>query len=224
MWKSRIKTLLSTTTIVLASCLFVANSAHAILMLSLDDGLGNTELVTDSDGDGFLNFSGPLGIGSWIANGTTGLANPLIGDPWINALDLNSVNMSGGEGQLTIMLTNTDYVGSDDMSRYLTGVGGNTTGNVLFQSYLDTTNTAFGMETLLDETGIMSGFGFSSKNGGYVMMSDLYSLTTVATITHSSANSFTGFNYAIKVPEATSLTLFSIGLLGLGFTRRRKKS
>lgn len=221
MRKSSVKTLLSTATIVLAACLFVEKPANALLMLSLDDGLGNTASVTDTDGDGLLTFTGSLG--SWLANVSTGVANPLIGSPSINALDLASVNVSGGEGTLTIMLTNTGYDGSASRTSYLTGVGGTTDGDVMFQSYIDTTNTAFGMGTLLNDTGIMSGIAFSSSNGGSVMTSDLYSLTTVATLSLSGVGDLTSFDYTIKVPEATSLTLFGIGLFGLAFIRRREK-
>lgn len=222
MWVSINKTVLSIAFIAFAACLFVTKPANAILMLSLDDGLGNTANVTDTDGDGFVNYTDSLG--SWLFNVTSGFANPAIGDDKTNALALNSVNVSGGEGELTIMLTNTDYTGFASMTSYLTHLAVFTTGSVLFQSYLDTTNAAFGMETLLSETGILSDLAYSSNDGGSVMTSDLYSLTSVAKISHSSFRNITAFGSSISVPEPTSLTLFVIGLVSLGFTRRRKKT
>lgn len=115
--------------------------AHAVLMLSLDDGNGNAVTVTDDGvGDiypnaGTVTYLGP--VGSWFINATTGISKPIIGSADNPEMDLNSVNVSGGSGTLTIKLTDTDFISTDGVESFFSVIGGATNGTVTYESYID---------------------------------------------------------------------------------------
>src|SRR6056297_2344194 len=97
---------------VLAACLLLSSlPASADVILSLDDGLGNSVVVEDgganddSDLDGVVVFNGALG--DFIINVSTGISTPVLGSEDQPILDLNSVDVSSGAGSLTIGLTAT---------------------------------------------------------------------------------------------------------------------
>ena len=73
----------------LASSIFAlgAGSAHATLILTLDDGAGNTKTIVDNgEGDSDLSIGGIAWIGTlgtWIQNITGGLSN----QPGVDGVD-----------------------------------------------------------------------------------------------------------------------------------------
>ncbi|HED39470.1 MAG TPA: PEP-CTERM sorting domain-containing protein [Chromatiales bacterium] len=211
--------------VVAAAAFLLAPVANAQLSLRLDDGTA-TATVTDTSDSGMVNFSGSLG--AWTANVTSGFGAPLLGSDWMDEFDLNSVNVSGGSGSMTIMLTQTNLTRTN--APWMAGFGGTTDGSVSFQSWVDAGNNAFAQNTLVSDSGVQNGgqscngcFGGGDSGGlGGFSLSGPYSWTIVATITHSDAFKVTSFDYNVKIPEPSSLALLGLGLIGAGIASRRK--
>ena len=209
---------LKLTGIVAAAVLLLSPVANAQLSISLDDNAGNTAVETDTLNTGEITFTGALG--NWTNNFTAAFGAPALGSPWMDELDLLSGNISGGTGTMTVMLTQTDLTRAD--ASWLIGFGGTTDGSISFQSWIDTGNNAFGLGTLLTDSGSMGGLGFSGEDSGSLSMSGPYSWTVIATIEHAAGRNISSFDYNVKIPEPSSLALLGLGLLGAGFATRRK--
>jgi hypothetical protein len=144
----------------LVICLF-AVQANAAMYLSLNDGAGNSALLSDTDGDGVITYSGTLGV--WNLNVTTGVSKPFIGGVTTPKMDLNSVNASTrAGGVLTIMLTDTDFYPDPTWSstKLISGIGGTTIGTVSLDQILDEGNAEFpllGAAELSVSTGPLTG-------------------------------------------------------------------
>ena len=181
--------------------------------------------TTDADDPAFMGAAGVVmyngSIGSFIVNVTTGFSKPMIDAPG-DLLHLNSVNVSGGAGTLTISLTDTDYLrGGAGFLNF--SMGGTTSGIVSAQAFMDAGNAEFGTGTLLGSM-TSNGPAFSYTSAGTVVnTTDPYSLTLVTTITHTSVGQISSFD-ANVVPEPSMIALMSLGLVGLGVAGRRKQA
>lgn len=208
----------------LAGLMFTA-PAQATLMLTLSDG-DESLTLTDFSNSGAVLYVGT--IGNWVLNVTLGTGDPIIGDDRTARIDLSSLNVTGQSdegGTLTISLTNTNVTVPHGDTSYLVELGGTTGGEISFQSYVDSTNTAFGTETLLYDTGLIGSGAFSGSAFGLVGVQGPYSITTVATLTHDHGRALTGFNHGVEISEPAGLALLGIGLLALFWgIRRRSKS
>ena len=122
-----------------------AVQTHAAMILTLNDGSGNTALVQDTDHDGVLNYNGNLGGSSnWIVNVSTGLSKPLLGSSTEAYMDLNTVNVtSSGGGTLTIKLTDIDFALPAGSYQLTSAIGGTTNGSVQVTQILDPDNSLF---------------------------------------------------------------------------------
>jgi len=206
-----------------AGLFFLAANANATLYLNLDDNAGSTvTVVDDGAGDdmpitGYLDYTGAVGV--WNINSITAFANPIIGDEHYDAIHLDSVNVSGSAGTLTIMLSQTDL---DRTASLMAGFGGFAGGDIAFELYADSSNTEFGLGIKLFDSDSIGSGGFGDNFSTGLTFVDPYSLTMVVTISHTS-KTISSFDYDVKIPEPATLSLLGMGLLAFGFATRRKK-
>jgi len=220
------------------AALMLASSANASFIMYLDDSstagidaivqddtlagvITSLGLTTDSDAigtTGVVSYSG--GFAGFLVNVTTGISKPVIGEPG-TMLDLNSINVSGGSGSITIGLTDTDFLRGG--AGYLNfAIGGTTDGTVSAEAYMDSTNAEFGTGTLLGAmSASTSAFAYTSA-GTVVGTTDPYSLTLLTTVTHANAGDISSFDAAV-IPEPSMIALMSLGLIGLGVASRRRQ-
>ncbi|MFQ5466709.1 MAG: hypothetical protein ACE5DS_01105 [Kiloniellaceae bacterium] len=214
-----------------AATIVWAPAAQAALKLQLSSG-ADTVNLTDTDGDGVLNFTGPVGIFNF--NMAVGLSKPAIGSAGSPQLHLTSVAVSGvGNGTLTVMLSEIDFGTAASVLKFLTGFGGVTQGDVTLMAFVDTGNTSFGTgatATKIADLVAVPGIGGSYGDGtsAIVPVDSSYSITLVATITHnatisSGGSATTSLDTTISVIEPRTLMLFGMGLLGLGLIWRRRR-
>ena len=225
----------------IAVSISTANVAQAAFVLTIDDigTVGTTDVIisdglvagamTDSglittadDGaiaDGAITFNGA--VGSFVVNIVTGVSDPLIGP---GQLDLNSINVSGGSGTLTIGLTDTGYTGA--VPAYTANFGGTTslTGSSVDFNFLhDAANTEFGGASFFDPAPVSVG-SFSGSDTAVVGAGSPYSLTILAEVDHTSSGQISSFDaHLVPIPVPAAVWLFGSGLLGLvGIARRRR--
>jgi hypothetical protein len=177
--------------------------------------------VTCDDGDpcdvnpaaGAVTVIGTVGL--FTVNVTTAITEPALGSASFAILDLNSVNVSGGPGTLTILASHTGYAGPLPGGIYPAqlNVGGTTTGTVSFAGYLDDGNALFGTTSLLGTLGPFGPGAFSGSVAGAAGATAPFALTLVANITHTSGGN-TSFDFEVRprVAEPGMLSLFGIGL------------
>lgn len=204
----------------------LVGTASAVPTLYLSDGVTS---VTVADGGpldsnpaaGVVTYNGAVGI-NWTLNVTTGLSKPDLGSarqPW---MDMNSVNAtSRGAGNLTLKFSD-DFFGPTS-GKLVSKLGGTTVGSVNVKTYADAANTIFGQGTLLTSQGAFGPGAFANKQSLAFNGSIPYSLTEVATITHTKRG-VTSFNEELRVPDAgLTIALLGSSLLGLAaFSRSRK--
>jgi len=220
-----------------------ANVAQAAFVMTLDDlgnGVGADVVISDgavigavtdsgltttvSDGgigpDGLIFFNG--GVGNFIVNVVTGVSDPVIGP---GQMDLNSLNVTGGSGNLVISLTDTRY--TDPVPSYNTNFGGTTTGSVDFNFLHDGANTEFGGTSFFNPAAV-SGGAFSGSSTDGVGAGNPYSLTISAQITHAGPGDISSFDAhltrLVPVPVPAAVWLFGAGVLGMAAVARRRRS
>jgi hypothetical protein len=214
-----------------------ASNAHAVPMLRLTSG-ADTVTVTDNLGGDL--FSGTPGavlyfgtIGSFYFNLTAGITTPVFGSATNPFLDILSLNAGGGAGTLTFEFTETGFTSPTPVANFLASIGGTSSSPdtiVQLQTYLDISNTAFGLGTPLGNTGGIStglDLAFSGASGsGDVATSNPYSLTMVVTLQHAgpAISSFDAQLNLGHAPEPGSMLLLGSGLVALGLYQRRRNN
>jgi PEP-CTERM motif len=209
-----------------ALCL-IAAPAQATLILQLSDGTTTINVNDGGAGDlngdvGAITFIGAVGS-KWNINVSTAIGTALY--PGGFGIDLNSINLSNGAGTLRVAMTETDlnWGAPGVTSTHVGGaIGGTTAGTVSYGLYTDNANVAFGTGSTVF-TGTGSNPVFSGTGGADINLADPFSMSLILDITHTRAGA-TSFDFEGKVPEPGTTALLGLGLLGLGFSRRRRSA
>ncbi len=209
---------------IMAAFLFVfvvgLRKAEAIPTLTLDDTstLGVDVTVTDLDADGYVIYNGA--VGSFVINTTVGLTKPSIGTASAGELHLTSLDVSSSAGGTLIVRWSDTGFGIADPAGITLSAGGVTGGTVTIAGYADASDALFGQGTLI---GILGPFGgaFSGSTTTGFGADQSFSMTLVATITHSGAK-VTSVDVHQAVPEPATLLLIGAGLLGIGVISRKR--
>lgn len=211
-------------------------AAMPIVAASLDAVVDGSDLVC---GDGSLlpagvicgsgGSSSTLVFNSYLTGTTFGsfenitLTAADVSTPGVIELDQNSIEVSGGSGELYLFSTQEFDFGLDDPSRFVGSIGGTTDGTVDYSVYIGP--SAFSLTTQLLSMSFAPGGAdapFSGIQSGTGSWSGSLWLTQVVRAVHSgNGNQNTSSNATIKVPEPGTLALFCLGLLATGFLPRR---
>ncbi len=227
-----------------------SSASQAAFVLTLDDPFatpGIDAIIADNMPFGTItalgvsthsDMSGLLGVvqftsnigSAWIVNITTGLSKPILpANSRFVTQHLDSVNVSSnGPATLEIMLTDTDYtlpVAGRWNLRHL--IGGTADGTVDADGFVDFANLEFGMGLSPGPLGPFGPGAFSDTEHLKVdNPAPVFSLTQIVTIVHTGDFQVTSFDSEMvaRITEPATLSLFGLGLAGLGHMRRRRTS
>ena len=212
--------------VVAAGVIGLVGNATAVPTLYLSDGVTSVTIADGSILDsspqvGVVTYNGGVGL-NWTLNVTTGISKPILGSPKQPWMDLNSVNAtSKGAGTMTIMFSDNNFGPSS--GKLTSKIGGTTQGKVTMKTYADAGNGIFALTTPLTSQGPLGSGAFASTASCSFSGGLPFSLTEVATITHT-RRAITSFNEELRVPDAgLTVALLGSSLIGLAaFARTRK--
>jgi hypothetical protein len=203
----------------------VATAANAVPTLQMRlSGGGTTQSLIDTAHNGTLTYNGA--IDNFGINVTTGVDLRLLDPQGPAGIDLNSIDVNSlGSGSLTIELTETGILGHSTIEWFGSQIGGTLTNQKItieYSSFLDTTNAAFGTDTLLGTwTTNTSPFAWSGSTAA--LTSAEYSLTERIVIT-ATGRSMISFDASVAdLPEPASVGLLGLALTGTAVLRRSRR-
>jgi hypothetical protein len=196
-----------------------------------DSGLVATAPDLGSAYPGMVLYLGP--VGSFHVVMTTGAGKPLIGTSFNKRLDMVSLTISGGEGELEIELTDTDFqfAGGGEVS-LKSSIGGTTDGVITAQSFADTSNVEFGTEITSGLQGPfeagLTGKAFSgfAATTFWLDAEQLFSISQRVTVEHfGGPDATSSFDIMTEVhgPEPSTLAIWGLGIVGVGLCSRRRR-
>ena len=193
--------------------LATAFSISAALQIRISDGTpAGTITVTDQSPDDFnlsvgsVSYSGPVGV-NWSASLSTGTTKPVLSTAAVPRMDVQTFNVSSANGgNLTIELTDTDYIGTGPA---VLSIGGNSAGQITFNSYTDNGNVGFAKTALIAALGPFSG-NFGQNAAAVVNALPPYSITFKLAIVHP-GRGITGLDAELVINNARFLVLPSRG-------------
>jgi len=205
---------------------FTPAPAHALSLKVSSDGDSVTCLSVTSGcggGAGTIGYSTIFGggpIGNFNALGITGFGPNTLGTFDFPSLDLSALVASTAAGTLTIELSEVGFTGPSSVQGFFGSLSGSQIQSVQLDYYVDLGNSLFGKGTSL---GSLSGLGTFSDTASFPFVpGSTYSLTMVATITHTGAQTTSMDAQINAVPEPGTIFLFGSGLMGLAAWRLRK--
>jgi len=170
-----------------AVVVFSGTEGRAAFSMKLSDGSSTIQVNDGAAGD----LNGNAGRISWIGsigdfsfNIVSGLSTPAIGSLSDPSMALSGLVTSfGGDGELTIMLTQTGFTNTPtglDAAAFLTSLDVDLGDAMEFQTWVGLSNGAFEQSVLLSDLSGISG----SDTSDVVQLASNFSLTMVAKVTH----------------------------------------
>lgn len=209
----------------LAAPLAWASAGHAtpVLEIQLSES-GYAPLTISPSQPGLAGFIGAYG--SFNVNFTLGLGTPIL-----NALqiDLSSDNTSssGPAGTLRVAVTETGLTNPSGFPSFASSIGGTLNGSgehLVYASYYDNTDAAFGTQHLLSTASFSNQGAFGYNAGAFGTTGDPFSMSETVTLSVPASGGAASFDASLDLPEPASLALLGSGLLGLGLIRRRRRA
>lgn len=215
-----------------AHALYISVSSSPLTAQSAFEAeLSNT---TKEDFEGFsaLTFGDPIStaVGDFSATGANGTGVCLSGCDELVILDAANSPFSG---RFNTTAGGANWLDSNDISEVTWNVSTGGTFSGLGFMLMDPSDVGANLTiTLIDGSTISQTINFQQTNGSLFYVSAyLDGLATSATVTLTNSGSQTtndgfGIDDVIvgTVPEPGTLALLGLGLIGLGFSRRRKKT